>query len=691
MEKKRRDFLKLTGLTGFSLMGAAVIPGYAAKEAIGNKVRIAAAPKQPLLNRFPRMVQEYFVHRVREIEQRAEKRRAVLRTKKDAETYIRDVRKKFMDCFGPWPEKTPLNPAVIDILERNTYTIEKVTFESRPDFVVTANLYLPKNKPVALPGIVGTVGHGRTSKAYGDEQSFAQGLVSKGYVVLLFDPIGQGERIQSVSEDLKPRHGIGTDEHIYAGNQLFLTGESISTWFAWDAIRALDYLLSRKEVDPRHIGVTGNSGGGMQTAFLCAIEPRFTMAAPCCWVTSFRRNLENEEPADTEQCLPGVLAAGLDQSDFIACMAPKPVILLSQEKDFFDTRGTAEAYARLKELYRLLGKEENIQLFTDSGYHAYSKANRQAMYAFFNKATGKTTGNTEPEIVLEKPETLWCSPKGQLDTGKATLLSISSKLAAAQKAGRGNLSGDALKKAVTNALKLPVIKGIPDYRVLRPFRHRRKAKYYATYAVETEPGIFALVYYLSDAELYSRVPRELKRAVLYIAHLSADAELREDAFLDELIRQESNSAIFACDVRGIGESTPNTCSIDFQDPYGSDYFYAIHSIMLHDPYLGQRTYDVLRVVNWLKSNGYDEIHIAGKGWGALPATFAALLSEDVVQISLKNALTSYQDIAVAEDYNWPLATLLPGVLKTFDLPDCYRELTAKKITQVEPWGATTAQ
>lgn len=683
MEKKRRDFLKFSGITGFSLMGAAVIPGYAAMDKAGT----AANQNRPPLNRFPRMVQEYFVHRVREIEQQGEKRRAALHTKNDAEAYVRDVRKKFKDCFGPWPEKTPLNPKVVEILERNNYTIEKLTFESRPDFVVTANLYLPKNKNKSVPGIIGTVGHGRTSKAYGDEQSFAQGLVSKGYAVLLFDPIGQVERIQSVTKDLKPRHGIGTSEHIYVGNQLFLTGESISTWFAWDAIRALDYLLTRKEVDPRYIGVTGNSGGGMQTAYLCAIEPRFTMAAPCCWVTTFRRNLENEEPADTEQCLPGVLAAGLDQSDFIACMAPKPVILLSQEKDFFDTRGTAEAYERLKKLYRLLGKEENIQLFTDSGYHAYSKANRQAMYAFFNKATGSSSDNIESEIVLEKPEALWCTPNGQLAIGKTTLFSTTSKLAVIQKTSRKALGGEALKKAVAKALNLPDISGEVDYRILRPFGQRRKSKHFATYMVATSPGIFSIVYCLSATELLSRVPRQLKRALLYVSHLSADAELQEEPFLDELIRKEPNAAIFTCDVRGIGESQPNTCSIDFQDSYGSDYFYAIHSIMLNEPYLGQRTYDVLKVINWLKSNGYDEIHLAGKGWGSLPATFAALLSDHVVQVSLKNALTSYEAIATAEDYNWPLATLLPGVLKSFDLPDCYRELNRKNISQTEPWDA----
>ena len=132
---------------------------------------------------------------------------------------------------------------------------------------------------------------------------------------------------------------------------------------------------------------------------------------------------------------------------------------------------------------------------------------------------------------------------------------------------------------------------------------------------------------------------------------------------------------------------PGTTSYNFLFPYGTDYFYAGHSIMLDYPYAGQKTYDVLRVLNLLKSYGHEEIHLVGKGWGAIPATFAALLSDTVSQITLKNALTSYSDIAENEYYNWPLSSLLPGVLKTFDLPDCYRALASKNLNQIEPWGA----
>jgi hypothetical protein len=108
--------------------------------------------------------------------------------------------------------------------------------------------------------------------------------------------------------------------------------------------------------------------------------------------------------------------------------------------------------------------------------------------------------------------------------------------------------------------------------------------------------------------------------------------------------------------------------------------------MLDYPYAGQKTHDVLRVIDWLKSCGHEEVHLAAKAWGAIPATFAAVISADVRQVTLKHALTSYSDVAETEDYRWPLSTLVPGVLRAFDLPDCYRALEAKQLRQIEPWN-----
>ena len=133
---------------------------------------------------------------------------------------------------------------------------------------------------------------------------------------------------------------------------------------------------------------------------------------------------------------------------------------------------------------------------------------------------------------------------------------------------------------------------------------------------------------------------------------------------------------------------PQTCDPgSFHSAYGNDYFYAIHSLMLDRPYLGQKTYDLLRVLDWLRAYGHTDVHLVGRGWGALAATFAAVLSPTVKQVTLKNGLKSFSEIAGSEQYDWPLSTLLPNVLSTFDLPDCYSELATKRLRQIDPWGA----
>jgi dienelactone hydrolase/pimeloyl-ACP methyl ester carboxylesterase len=655
----------------------------------------SVAAKQPApgglvpLNRFPQMMQEFLVHRVRDAEQAGLRMKNALRTKADAERYVLSVRARIARCFGPMPEKTPLEARVTGIVERDVYRIEKVIFQSRPGLLVTANLYVPKGRKFPLPGVVGTCGHSTNGKAAEAYQSFAQGLARMGYVVLLYDPLGQGERFQYADASLKSAIGPGVSEHLYAGNQQFLVGEFFGAWRAWDGIRALDYLLTRPEVDRRHLGVTGNSGGGTMTTWLCGVEQRWTMAAPSCFVTTFRRNAENELPADTEQCPPLALALGLDHDDWLAALAPKPIIILGKEQDFFDVRGTIEAYERLKRLYRLLDAEDNISLFVGPTPHGYSQENREAMYRWFNRVTRISDATTEPTLVIEKDETLWCTPRGQVvELQSKPIYSYTKAAAQAFQAQRKPLAGTALVGSVRRVLRLPSRTGVPDFRILRRVGGRKyPLRHFTTYLVQTEPDVHAVVYLLGQTGLDCRPPRGAERAVLYVSHQSSDAELRDEPLLAELVKAEPQSAFYTCDVRGIGDSQPNTCGTNtYLTPYGCDFFYAAHGNMLDRPYVGQRTHDVLCVLDWLAANGHREVHLVGKGWGALPATFAALLAPGVVQVTLKNALRSYTEVAVAERYQWPLSALLPGVLKEFDLTDCYRALAAKKLRQLDPWG-----
>ena len=383
---------------------------------------------------------------------------------------------RIQECFGSFPERTPLNARVTRTVERDGYRIENVIFESRPGFPVTANLYVPTGREGRMPGVVGTCGHSANGKAAEPYQQFAQGLARIGMVCLIYDPIGQGERLQYVTEKLTSKKGAGVREHLHGGNQQFLVGEFLGSWHAWDGIRALDYLLTRPEVDPNHVGVTGNSGGGTMTTWLTGVESRWTMSAPSCFVTTFRRNLENELPADTEQCPPRAIGLGLDHADFLAALAPRPVIILAKERDYFDVRGAEEAYERLRRLYSLLGAEQNIALFVGPTGHGYSLENREAMYSWFSRASSQkprdsatestfngvlsTAGDVpfvgEPPLTIEKDETLWCTPQGQVAAveGTRSLFDFTRDKSRDLATRRKSLRGAALKTAVSDILRI---------------------------------------------------------------------------------------------------------------------------------------------------------------------------------------------------------------------------------------------
>jgi dienelactone hydrolase len=706
----RRRLLQLAGATCSGALAPAWLDFAAPRTALAadpaSAVKPTAAKPIAPLNRYPRMVHDYYVAEVRAAEARGDARRAALKSKADAEAYVSEMRAKIGAAFGPWPERTPLNARVVKTLDRDAYTIENVIFESRPKFYVTANLYVPKGLKGKAPGVIGSCGHSHNGKAYPVYQSFAQGLARQGYVSLIFDPIGQGERLQHPDEHLHSRVGVGVAEHCMVGNAQYLTGEFFGSWRAWDAMRALDYLLSRPEVDARHIGITGNSGGGTMTTWLAAVEPRWTMAAPSCFVTTWRRNLENELPADTEQCPPGILAAGLDYVDFLACMAPKPVVIVAQEKDFFDVRGSLETFEKLKAVYKLFGAEDKVSLHVGPGPHGFAQDAREAMYSCFNRATGLGASPVkEPELKLEEEAVLHCTEKGQVsEIGSRTVYSFTGETAAKLQRERGNLAQGTLGVAglqagIYGALKLPAPRKSVDFRIPRP----RAATDYplphaTTYLVETEPGIQAVVIQPIGERHLSRPPRSTSRAILYVAHDSADAELRTkapgtDPWLAELLAAElqadPKSTLYGVDLRGLGDSKPNTCGENSYDThYGCDFFYAIHAVMLDRPYVGGRTYDLLCTLAFLADIGHKEIHLVARGYGTIPAAYAALLDDRVTQVTLKNALESYQSIAEADVYAWPLSSFTFGALKTFDLPDIYAELAArKKLKQVDVLGA----
>src|SRR5690606_19975909 len=153
-------------------------------------------------------------------------------------------------------------------------------------------------------------------------------------------------------------------------------------------------------------------------------------------------------PADTEQCPPRVLALGLDHADFIAALAPKPGIMLDQEQDYFDVRGLEESLERLRPIYRLLGDEAALGMYLGPDYLGFSQPLREAMYRKFNAVTKISSARKEPELVIEKDETLWCTPGGQVaDEKPRTIFSFTRERSIALARQRPAPGGAALLKA----------------------------------------------------------------------------------------------------------------------------------------------------------------------------------------------------------------------------------------------------
>ncbi|MFA5555438.1 MAG: alpha/beta hydrolase family protein, partial [Phycisphaerae bacterium] len=265
------------------------------------------------------------------------------------------IKQAMWDAVGPFPEKTALNPKITGKIVKEGYSIENIIYESLPGFYVTASLFIPDNIKKPAPAILFCSGHSNIAYRRPLYQLPLLNLVKKGFVVLAIDPIGQGERLQYYDRG-KGESVIGgsTKEHSYPSAQVFLIGQSIARYFIWDGIRGIDYLVSRKEIDPSRIGVHGLSGGGTQTAYISALDDRVVASAPACYITSYRRLLESIGVQDGEQNFYHGLLKGIDHADFIEARAPKPTLIMATTNDFFSIQGVRETFAALKHMYGIM-------------------------------------------------------------------------------------------------------------------------------------------------------------------------------------------------------------------------------------------------------------------------------------------------------------------------------------------------
>jgi len=328
------------------------------------------------------------------------------------------VRAKLLEIIGGLPEyRGPLNARVTARIANASYTLEKVIFESLPHFYVTANLYRP-NAAGKYPAVLLSAGHTALGKT--ENHRIAANLAAKGFVALAYDPIGLGERMQAFDARIgRSIAGCCANEHLQAGAQSMLAGQSVARYFIHDAVRALDYIESRPEVDASRIGAAGCSGGGCLTTYIAALDLRIKAAAPACFLNSFRLLFAGPDP-DSEMSLPGFLSVGLDHADFLEAVAPRvPWLVLTTEGDFFTPPGARLVYEEARRWYGLYGAADKVQFFIGPGPHGTPIETREQIYAWMIRWLKDGQGDArEADVPLVPDHELQVTPSGQVEGRK---------------------------------------------------------------------------------------------------------------------------------------------------------------------------------------------------------------------------------------------------------------------------------
>jgi cephalosporin-C deacetylase-like acetyl esterase len=584
------------------------------------------------------------------------------------------IRKHFLAALGGLPERTPMNARVVGTLDRAEYRIEKVIFQSLPGFFVTANLYLPKEGSPPYPGVLYPLGHEAGGKTNPDWQQMLGSLAKKGYVALTWDPLGQGERVQLWDADTgEAKLRSSTTEHTVLGTQCLLVGDNVARYTIWDGMRALDYLLSRTEVDPKRIAVTGNSGGGTHTAYLAALDDRIHVAAPSCYLTSWWRLLTTIGPQDAEQNLPPWLMHKLDHGDFVLAFAPKPYLFLSAIRDFFSISGARETFEEAKQVYTKLDAAQKIDMNSADDGHGYTKPRRLAAYRWFARWLKNAEDNeAEPEVQLASAAELNCTETGQVATslGGETIYSLNRKRADEVIRKRPRIDLAEVRRLIAYEPRT----GKPPAWSYGSVE--KKGFRIEKWVYESEPGI------LIPGVLFVPAGEGRKPAVIF-----ADGRGKSNTAAEAERLAEAGAIVFSLDLRGLGEMRADalTKGSDWNRYFG-DFDSAMTGLLIGRPLVGMRALDVNQGVNILAARpevDAERIYAIGRGSAAVSLLHAAALDSRIRKVTLDGMLISYRAVVDANIHQDVFENVVQGALPAYDLPDLAASLKPREVSIID--------
>jgi hypothetical protein len=388
------------------------IPGYAADPA-------------PDTSRGDKMLDAYFRRQTKEI---ADACLADIKTKDDWEKKRPELRRQFLDMMGLWPmpDRTPLKPVITGTVDREQFSIEKLHFQSVPGLYVTANLYVPKKAKFPAPAVLYVCGHAGATVdkvQHGNKVSYQHHpawLAEHGYVCLILDTLELGE--------VKGEHHGTYREGMWWWQTLGYTPAGIELW---NAIRALDYLETRKEVDAKRLGVTGRSGGGATSWWVGAADERVKCIIPVAGIADLSSHVV-EGVADRYR--KGVISGHCDCMYFVntyrwdfatvaALCAPRPLMLgNSDADDIFPVPGYRRLYDKANRIYDLYGAADKFVLLETKGPHKDTPELRRGAFAWLNKWLKDDTSEvTEREYTKLEPQKLKVLDKVPADAINATI------------------------------------------------------------------------------------------------------------------------------------------------------------------------------------------------------------------------------------------------------------------------------
>ena len=598
------------------------------------------------------------------------------------------VRKDFFfKQIGAFPERNPLNPVITGKVEKEGYTVEKVRYESQPNFWVTANFFMPDETkyPKPWPGVLVACGHSANGKGYTNYQRVSALLALNGMAALIFDPIDQGERLQYK----RPNPPISVHAHNLLGIGCMALGHNTNWFEIWDGMRGIDYLKSRPEVNPEMIGACGLSGGGTQTAYFMALDDRIEVAASLCYLTSlagmYRRGLPE---SDAEQHVFGQLDFGLEHADYCMMRAPKPTMIGCATKDFFPIKQTWDSYRYSKRMFGLLGYPERMNLAETFNTHGYDLFLRTATVRFMKRfliggseavvGPNKTEPITEPDRVLElTPEELRVTETGSIQDipGARTTFDINRDFAKELTAKRAELwtktpvdemrvkvreqalfreSKDIAPLTVLSSEDIPELIAAPDG-LIPPLAEAQRIVF------QVEPKLYMTALWL--------VPRnaDMTKVTLFVSDKGkADGAEIVNGLL------ESGRPVLTVDLRGYGETQQLGQNYFNCNHFGQDGWDCYFAFDLNKTYVGFRAEDLFNLSRFLKTElKAQKVDCIAMNEASIPALHAEFCEPETFgHLTVVNTLVSWTNMVENGGFSHtPLASIVHGALQVYDLPD----------------------